>query len=624
MAEETFDINTLADEGWDVRYRNPVKTFETGKEFLERHAQSKSPVDLAYGKLLVGVSNFLRSVEDNTLSNLMEALKIFESAGNEKGQVRSLIFLSNLSDNHGNLGKGIEYGKKGLKLAEKIGDREAESDLLGTLGQIYSRMADYQQAIESFNKSLMIRESLGNIQAMASSLNLIARTYSLKGDFELSLEFYKKSLKIREDTLDLGALPWTYLGMASLFEKMKDDESAAAHYQKGMDLNTDSRDLRCKLYCCWGMGKIQTRKKQLPQALENLQSALEICETLQFKPIAFEIHFSLAEAYETEGNLAESLKHFKLFQAIKEEVLNAESANKLKRQEINFAIEKSAQEAEIHRLKNVELKAAFEVIEEKNQHITKTIQYARRIQHAMLPVIEEIGTYLNDYFIMFLPKDIVSGDFYWFQHQDNTHFMAAVDCTGHGVPGALMSMIGNSFLNQLVVEKGLRKPSQVLNELHDSIKTALKQKGQSVEFGGETRDGMDLALCSLRQNESGEMLLEYAGANRPFLLIRAGELTEIKADKFPIGGADPESQRLFTNHAITLQKGDAFYLFTDGIGDQFNELDKKLGKANLRNFLSNIHMLPMKEQEQKARAFFDQWKGSTEQTDDVLLIGVRV
>ncbi len=624
MSQDPTSVVQRAESAWQLRYKNPAQTAEIGLQLLADYSPNGDSLGIAYGKLLVGVSNFLRSNEEGILANLIDALKIFEQLKNELGQVRCLIFLSNLSDNNGNLAKGLEYGLKGLKIVESTADREAESDLNGTLGQIYSRMADYENAIDFFQKSLAIREALGNIQATASSLNLIARAYSLKGDFDQSLNYYRKSLKIREDNNDKGALPWSYLGMASLYEKMGDDESATIHYQKGMDLNSDSHDLRCKLYCAWGMGKILTRKKNIKEALSNLKEALDICVSLKFKPIEFEIHFSLAEAYEADGNLNESLRHFKLFHTIKEEVLNAETSNKLKHQEISFAIEKSEQEAEIHRLKNVELKAAFEIIEEKNNHITNTIHYAQRIQNAMLPVQEEIGNHLQNFFILFLPKDIVSGDFYWFQNKNKSSFIAAVDCTGHGVPGALMSMIGNSLLNQIVLEKGINKPSEILNELHLNIKIALKQKGESSEFGGETRDGMDLALCRIDEAENDKIRIEYSGANRPLLQIRKGEMIELKADRHSIGGADQEKERTFTNHTLELNQGDSFYLYSDGVTDQFNEQDKKLGVVALRKFILEIQHLSMKDQYSEIAIFFKSWKGLVEQTDDVLLIGVRV
>lgn len=262
-------------------------------------------------------------------------------------------------------------------------------------------------------------------------------------------------------------------------------------------------------------------------------------------------------------------------------------------------------------------------IEHKNLEMTDSIKYAKNIQEALLPAITNLRKDFPESFVLYMPKDIVSGDFYWFANRDGKHLFAAADCTGHGVPGAFMSIIGNSLLNEIIGEQHVYQPAEILNNLHIGVKTALNHnKG---EF--ERRDGMDIALCSFNKEN---MTLEYAGANRALWIYRKDTTDKaeiIKPDKFPIGGLefDFEVKRQFTNHSIQLQKDDCIYIFSDGYADQFGgEKGKKFMVANLQRTFAEITNKPMEEQYQHLRKVFTDWRGAYEQIDDVLVIGVRV
>jgi serine phosphatase RsbU (regulator of sigma subunit) len=256
------------------------------------------------------------------------------------------------------------------------------------------------------------------------------------------------------------------------------------------------------------------------------------------------------------------------------------------------------------------------VIELKNKDILDNLLYAKRIQDAILPEIKMIYQALNDSFIIYWPKDIVSGDFYSFSQRDKKVIIAAADCTGHGVTGAFMSMIGSSVLNQIVNEKGITTPSLILSHLNNGIADALKQTEN------EMQDGMDICLCTI---DLQTRQLQYAGANRPLWLIRNNEFNIIKPDKFAIGGFHSQSEIHFTNHAIELNKGDSIYMITDGFADQFGgPSGKKLLSKRFREYLLSIHALPMNEQEIALTKFFNDWKGNEVQVDDVLVIGIKL
>lgn len=267
-----------------------------------------------------------------------------------------------------------------------------------------------------------------------------------------------------------------------------------------------------------------------------------------------------------------------------------------------------------------ELKEEKQKVEDAHKEIKDSINYAKRIQEAILPLKETIDNYLKEYFILYKPKDIVAGDFYWFYSlpQQNSVLIAAVDCTGHGVPGAFMSMIGNEQLTKIINEKNISQPDLILNELHKGVRAALKQD----QIHAETRDGMDIALCKINLKEN---YVEYAGAMRPFWMVRDNVLHEVKADKQPIGGLDGDYRTPFTNNRIDLQKGDTIYLFTDGYADQFGgEKGKKFMIKNFSKFLLEVNQASMDKQQQLLNERIENWKGNHEQIDDILVIGIKI
>jgi len=263
-----------------------------------------------------------------------------------------------------------------------------------------------------------------------------------------------------------------------------------------------------------------------------------------------------------------------------------------------------------------ELEEKNKEILNKNKEITDSLIYAKRIQAAVLPNLNTVYKILDQSFILYLPKDIVSGDFYEFTQKENKHIIAAADCTGHGVAGAFMSIIGSSLIKSIINEKNITAPSGILDALNEGIINSLKQ------HESETHDGMDISICSF---DTKNMSLEFAGANRPLWLIRNDELIVYAADKFPIGGLQIKHNNQFTNHQIKIQPKDTIYLFSDGYADQFGgEHGKKLMTKKLKEILVSIQHLSMNEQKIYLQNYFNEWKGNNEQVDDVLIIGIRI
>ena len=269
----------------------------------------------------------------------------------------------------------------------------------------------------------------------------------------------------------------------------------------------------------------------------------------------------------------------------------------------------STQKAEVERSKLI--------IETKNKDITDSILYAKRIQQAKLPRKEEIYSALPNCFVLFKPKDIVSGDFYFFYKDSKSLFIAAADCTGHGVPGAFMSMIASEKLSEAVSAN--TDTSDIMKKLNKGIKTSLRQ----TESLDSTKDGMDIALCSV---DTENRIVKYSGANRPLWIIRNGhsEVEEIKGTKMGIGGFTEDEQH-FETHEVKLQEGDSFYIFSDGYADTFGgESGKKLMTGKFKEILLDIQGLSMFEQEKHLDYFLENWKAGEEQVDDILVIGIRL
>jgi serine phosphatase RsbU (regulator of sigma subunit) len=292
------------------------------------------------------------------------------------------------------------------------------------------------------------------------------------------------------------------------------------------------------------------------------------------------------------------LQKRKLEQLVKERTKELEQAN-----------------AEIEAQRDMAEEQRDQIIQQKKE-ITDSIQYAQRIQNIILPSPNLLKLYLPEYFVLFKPRDIVSGDFFWITGKDEKIILTAADSTGHGVPGAFMSLLGITYLNEITSQSAILSAGQILDELRKSIIKALDQKGVS----GENKDGMDMALCIF---DFKNMELQFAGANNPLYILRNNEILETKGDKMPV--AIHERMQEFANHTIRFEKGDVLYMFSDGYEDQFGgPKGKKFMAKALKQLLLSVGNLSMKEQKAEIERNFEEWKGDLDQMDDVLMIGVKI
>jgi len=635
---KTISIVELNNKAWDSRYEDRDSAMVFAMEVKE-NATNKS--DIYYAQLTIAQLLFWKTNESEQLVMAIEALSYFEKTNDLLGISRANIICAGMYDQYGQYEKAMHHAVAAVKIAELIEDENNKADTYTQLGQIYSRTHDYENAILALTKGLDKRKKLKDDKAIASSLNLIARNYVLGKKYEKAKMFYEESLSLREKIGDKEGIPWTYLGLAALYSEREEWEISFDFYKKAERSNPNS-DQRFELLCLIGIGKICLSQSFAEDAIAVLNKALSIAERLKIISLESETYQLLAEAYEKNGELLRALFYYKTYNELKQKFLSNEKVNMLKHQQIAFSIENAEKEAEIHRLKNVELKNAFEKIalqnyqlEEKNKEITDSITYAKRIQDAYLPEKKLFNELFSNAFLLYKPKDIVSGDFYWYakiNSGSSSVLFAAADCTGHGVPGAIMSVICCNALNEVVNNKNIYQPDLILNEVRNMVTSAFKQQGDVTQ-----KDGMDISLVRLIFSDD-KMKLQYAGANNPLWIVRKGKpvnmadnitltdayhLIEIKADKLPVG--NHERMTPFTLHEMDVEKGDMLYSFSDGFADQFGgPFGKKFKTKPMKELLLSIQEQTVEEQQTILYNTYTDWKSNFEQIDDMCMIGVRV
>ncbi len=263
-----------------------------------------------------------------------------------------------------------------------------------------------------------------------------------------------------------------------------------------------------------------------------------------------------------------------------------------------------------------ELQEKVKLIELAHKNISASVNYAQKIQSAILPNINTIAAVLTDFFIYYRIKDVVSGDFYWFAKKNNEIIIACVDCTGHGIPGAFMSFVGTMLLNNIVNVMNITEPAQILYMLNAGVVETLKQ-----EEDNNSKDGMDIAICNINYSEK---ILQFASAYRPLYLFREDEFIEYKGNKNPVGGTLPYKSKIFQNQYIRFLTGENIYIFSDGYADQISEDGRKYKNARLKDFLFSIQEKDMPTQKLMLEEEFINWKGQIKQIDDILIIGIKL
>ncbi len=594
-----------------------------------------------------GIANSLNNIGyiyDNqgdipkALSAYHKSLKLLEKIDDKRGVAYSLTNLASLYNSQGDKARALSCFLKSIKLHKEVGDKAGEASATVNVGAFYSANGDLVEALRYCNRSLELYEELGHLSGIASSLYSIGLVYKAQGDLPTSLEYQLRSLEINKQldfkigwASSLLTISELQLQMGLINESLENGvKSLAIGKEYGYpNVIKNASKLLSNIYEKQGKGSL---------ALEMYRLSIEMSDSMNNESTQKATIKQQAKYEYEKQKVLDDAAHDKLLaieqeEKEKQQILTVATAgglglvvlflffvfNRLRvTKKQKQVIEKQKQEVE---LQKVAVEKTHAELEERNKEITDSIQYAKRIQSAILPPPKVVKEYLKESFILYKPKDIVAGDFYWLEQvvpadtnglDAQKVLFAAADCTGHGVPGAMVSVVCNNALNRSVREHGLTDPGQILDKTREIV---IAEFAKSDE---EVKDGMDIALCCLEGTT-----LKYAGAHNPLWIIRKGELLETKANKQPIGQFDnPEP---YITHAIELQKGDSVYIFSDGYADQFGgEKGKKLKTANFKKLLLSIQDKSMEVQHQLINKSFEDWRGNLEQLDDVCVIGVRI
>jgi len=578
------------------------------------------------------VNEYLGNYE-KAIQCLMEALKIDEELNDKHGIAANIGIIGLVYMNQNNNAKAIEYLLKSLKMHQDLGNLAESASAFGNLGLAYMGIEEYEKSIDYYHKSLKICEALGSKRRIAGNLNNVGNVYAAQGNNLKALEYWLRSLKISKELGDKEGVAVNYGNLGIIYTKLGNYQKAEDYIKKSLSI---SKAIKAKEHIqnsYQSLAELFAKQGNYRKAYKyNLLSA-DMQDSLFSDISAIQIT-ELQEKYEAEkrDKEIELLNKDKLLQIVEIDKKAAE-VKKQTTQKYAFilgfvlvlalalVVYKGYRQK---RQDNLLLATQKQIIETKNKDITDSIRYAERIQNAILPTAKQIKELLPDSFVLFRPKDIVSGDFYWLTHVKTNgslnSLVAAADCTGHGVPGAFMSMICSSLLNEAVNEKGITKPSDILKEVRKGVIAALKQTGAQ----GENKDGMDVALCNI---DIENRRLEYAGAYNSIYIVGANgdsQLREFRGDKQPVGFFS-EDLEPFTNHEISMNKGETIYISSDGYIDQFGgPKGKKFKSKPFKDLLVSIQDKSMAAQKEMLEKSLDEWKGSIEQVDDILVIGIRV
>ncbi len=488
---------------------------------------------------------------------------------------------------------------KALPVFEEIGDIRYIANMYEMLGLINMNKKNADKALDYLTKSLDIRKQIGNKFGIANTYKNLGNFYRVNNNGKKALEYYKKALGLAMEMEAKNILVELYYNIADILKEKGEYKNAYNYLAKYINLkDTLQNEDNTKKMTQLAMQYEFDKKQRLQEEEQKRKDAIQQERLKQQEMITY---FFVA------GFVLMMILVFFIYKNYR----NKQKSNRLLEE------------------KNKMLQEQKDKIEAQNKDITDSIKYAQRIQRALLPPNEFFTEKLLDYFILFRPRDIVSGDFYWATEKHDKIILTAADCTGHGVPGAFMSMLGISYLNEIVnkYDPNSGEPmraSIILNQLRYAVKTSLKQTGDD----DEAKDGMDMALIIIDKKTN---VVQYAGAHNPLFIVRDGELIKYKADKMPVGIFIREKES-FTNHEIQVQKGDAVYMFSDGFVDQFGgEKGKKFMVARFRELILRIHDKPMAEQKAVFEYELDNWMNHIDingenyrQIDDILVIGFRV
>lgn len=590
----------------------------------------KIPIPHFATLLIVAFLVFALSARSQTTEELLKQIQQAEQSLEPQNQAQLLNKLAYKYWDEGDYTKAINTFKKSISLNQSFGNTNALITLHTNIGLLYSEKQQFTNATEAFKQSLNLAKKHNRKAAQLDGLINLGTTSQSARQHKQAIEYSKQAQALAQELNDIQRLRTVYGLLAENYEALNNSQEAFKYFNlfSSIDKHLKSEEIKqIKDQSALEISQLAKEKQQKEQVLTQTYSQLkETKDSLkQSAALAREQYLQLElnqvtirqQKIQQQNQRLVLFGFIGIFFLVSAFLLIVFKQNRQK-QKANKQL--SEQNALILTQKS-ELEEQHALVSKQKQSITDSISYARRIQQAIMPPKNYLEQNLPNHFIFFMPRDIVSGDFYWALKRDEKIIIAAADCTGHGVPGAMMSMLGTAFLNEIVNKMVENKhitalqPNEILNQLRSYIITSLHQTGEQ----SEAKDGIDIALVVLdiEQNKA-----QFAGAHNPLIIIRNNEIIEFKGDRMPVS-IHRNANKPFSNHEIQLQPNDKLYLFSDGFVDQLGgQKGKKYMSRRFKEFLLSIHTEPMEKQKQLLKQEHLRWRNTLPQLDDLLVIGL--
>lgn len=661
---DTNKVNLFNSLSYEV-YVSIEKSTDEVKSYIDSAIALSEKLNYLKGNLRAryNAGNIFSNSGKNDIAKkyLNDALPLCEKYQSDDDFFRILNTLGRCYNEEGNYKLGADYYYKALRYAEKTNNKKFLATSYNSFGNIFSSQKEYNKAVHYFSKALKLNTEIDDKLKMSFNYLNLGNTYSSLNRLDSALHFYNKALGIQTKQKNVVGQAYSYNAIGFIYYKKNEPEAALDYYKRAYVIakNSDDADLYSSLLL--HMGLAYFKMNNIEEALKYYTEAEEYTRKVKWTSELAESLAGLSKIYRSKGDYKKALDYYTEHKALKDSMNNAEVGKKISSLEYNYQIEQDKKISELQnekvRIKHEEevrtqrviiwsisifllvvfvlsifiykaykQKAAANkiissqksemekqknIVEEKQKEILDSINYAKRIQYALLAHSDFLQNALPQHFILFKPKDIVSGDFYWALEHNDTIYVAVCDCTGHGVPGAFMSVLNIGFLNEAIKEKNILQPNEIFNYVRKRLIENLAQE--------EQKDGMDGILICINKKSK---LVTYAAANNEPILIRNGELTELEKDKMPVGkGERANSFNLFT---FNFAPNDCLYLYTDGYADQFGgPKGKKFKYKQLNELLIRTNHLSVEEQKTELNKTINVWKGDLEQVDDLCIMGIK-
>lgn len=635
---------------------NNERKFDSLKTRLTKNVSDSDKLNILYQ-----MANGCSPSNEIGMQYSQQGLRLAEDRHYKGWIVRFLQVIGNQYCNEGDFSNALDYYLKEVNEIEKNGMSErTKIGVYNGIGNIYAAQNNYDKALEYYTKGLEAVNSLGSkyTGATFSFYNNIASMFLAKREYNKSLKYSFRLIAIMDSTgskepYTLGSI---YAIIGNVYDSVRDLEGALKYYTKSIEEFKSQNNTQMIGSADVNIGNLYNQEKHFEISIPYFNDAVQKGTATQAKDIVEAAYYGLSEAYFAEGEYKQAYQFHKKYSEIKDSVLNLASRKQMNEMETKYesaakdkelikreaeskrqkiliyfilaialaagviailifrSLRTSNRQKAIISIQKSEVERQKVLVEEKNKDILDSITYAKRLQDAILPPLSSIKHYLPEFFLLYRPKDIVAGDFYWMERAGDGILIAAADCTGHGVPGAMVSVVCCTALNRAVKEFKIIEPGKILDKAREIVLETF-EKGQD-----NVQDGMDISLCYINRKTNE---VQWSGAYNSLCYIHNGEIHEVPADKQPIGKHDKPVP--FNTHKLNLQKGDALYLFTDGYADQFGgPKGKKFKYKQMEQLLLANTTEPMDEQKRALESALEVWKGTLEQVDDILVLGIEV